>query len=413
MDQDQLNLILSQHKLWLDTNESKGQQANFSKEYIEKKYGKPAGLGHRVIFYEDDRGLRYKSPSVIQTGYTPFELENERISYFTGLDFSGANLDSAIFEDAVFYDCNMTNVHIQKCDLSRAKFRKVIFIGANLGSLSFDGIETYSNLSGSYFVDCDFSGNAHQKFIFTNTVLTGSFFNGCNLIGADFSGSTVNRTNFSNAKLLYAKFVSCNLEECDFIDSDLCSSDLSFANIHLANFSDANLNGVSFKLECIVERVKSAFSSKTSKDNFIGCRVEYSYGNERLKKAINEEVYIEEFAKENPRSYKLWLISSDCGRSIKLWLLWSLVVVLIFAAAYYGLGNCKFHFAKDILPFAEEKKYLLYVYYSVVTFTTLGFGDITPITIGAMAVVVLEVILGFIMLGLLISILANKVASRS
>jgi hypothetical protein len=46
------------------------------------------------------------------------------------------------------------------------------------------------------------------------------------------------------------------------------------------------------------------------------------------------------------------------------------------------------------------------IYYSVVTSTTLGFGDVKPQTAVAVLVVMTEVILD--MLGGLISILANK-----
>jgi hypothetical protein len=53
------------------------------------------------------------------------------------------------------------------------------------------------------------------------------------------------------------------------------------------------------------------------------------------------------------------------------------------------------------------------MYYSVVTFTTLGFGDIKPVTEIAAMVVMLEVVLGYVMLGGLISILANKLARRA
>ncbi len=52
-------------------------------------------------------------------------------------------------------------------------------------------------------------------------------------------------------------------------------------------------------------------------------------------------------------------------------------------------------------------------YYSVVTFTTLGFGDVIPTTQVAAYWVMAEVILGYIMLGGLISIFANKVARQS
>jgi hypothetical protein len=56
---------------------------------------------------------------------------------------------------------------------------------------------------------------------------------------------------------------------------------------------------------------------------------------------------------------------------------------------------------------------LSFIYYSIVTFTTLGFGDIYPKPGWLQFWVALEVILGYIMLGGLISILANKLARRS
>jgi len=52
-------------------------------------------------------------------------------------------------------------------------------------------------------------------------------------------------------------------------------------------------------------------------------------------------------------------------------------------------------------------------YFSIVTFTTLGFGDITPANKAGEIWLALEVILGYIMLGGLISIFANKLARRS
>ncbi|HMQ22638.1 MAG TPA: ion channel [Planctomycetota bacterium] len=47
------------------------------------------------------------------------------------------------------------------------------------------------------------------------------------------------------------------------------------------------------------------------------------------------------------------------------------------------------------------------------TFTTLGFGDITPLNLAGQFAVVTEVVLGYIALGILVSILANKVARRA
>ena len=52
-------------------------------------------------------------------------------------------------------------------------------------------------------------------------------------------------------------------------------------------------------------------------------------------------------------------------------------------------------------------------YYSIVTHTTLGFGDVTPKTLTGQVFVTIKVVFGYVTLGLLISILANRVARRS
>ncbi|MEA3545726.1 MAG: potassium channel family protein, partial [Thermodesulfobacteriota bacterium] len=52
------------------------------------------------------------------------------------------------------------------------------------------------------------------------------------------------------------------------------------------------------------------------------------------------------------------------------------------------------------------------LYFSVVTLTTLGFGDVKPNCIAGQIVVMLEVSMGYVMLGGLLSIFSNKLARR-
>jgi voltage-gated potassium channel Kch len=52
------------------------------------------------------------------------------------------------------------------------------------------------------------------------------------------------------------------------------------------------------------------------------------------------------------------------------------------------------------------------LYFSFVTFTTLGYGDIVPISGIAKLLVILESFAGYIMGGLLVAILARKVMGR-
>ena len=52
------------------------------------------------------------------------------------------------------------------------------------------------------------------------------------------------------------------------------------------------------------------------------------------------------------------------------------------------------------------------LYFSVVTFTTLGFGDVTQTCDLGKLIVGAEVVLGYVMLGGLISLFANKLVRR-
>ena len=52
------------------------------------------------------------------------------------------------------------------------------------------------------------------------------------------------------------------------------------------------------------------------------------------------------------------------------------------------------------------------MYFSVVTMTTLGFGDAVPQTLAGQILTMIEVSTGYIMLGGLLSIFSNKLARR-
>ena len=91
------------------------------------------------------------------------------------------------------------------------------------------------------------------------------------------------------------------------------------------------------------------------------------------------------------------------GRSFRRWAFVSLVIVLAFSGVLYAI--------EDQLKIADHNttpKLATMLYFSVVTFTTLGFGNVTPKTLLADIIVVFEVILGWIMLAALILIFGNK-----
>ena len=103
--------------------------------------------------------------------------------------------------------------------------------------------------------------------------------------------------------------------------------------------------------------------------------------------------------------------------------MWSLFIAGIFGAVYanypvpdwYPEALSNFLIAidpsidiqgRDATPFTPY-------YFSIVTFTTLGFGDVVPKNLAGEIWLTSEVVLGYLMLGGLISIFSTKVTRRA
>lgn len=132
----------------------------------------------------------------------------------------------------------------------------------------------------------------------------------------------------------------------------------------------------------------------------------------RFKRYVADQQFIRAFRKEHKFLAAVWRWSSDYGRSFGVWAFWSFIIAVVFAFIYWLFGNESIAFNVDKLNDVSTD-FWDYLYYSVVTFTTLGFGDIVPLTNWARLAVGIEVVLGYVMLGGLISIFANKLARRS
>lgn len=221
------------------------------------------------------------------------------------------------------------------------------------------------------------------------------------LYGIGMEESSLRFSNLYKANLQKATFnnsvlVGVNFEKADLSEAILKGTDLRGANLHNVNLRSADLSGSN--VESV--RYKKLGSCR-------GIKLDGCFGSPRFIRDAKDNEFIEEFYENNKILYWLWKISSDCGRSIWLWLFWSLLLAFWFGLSFFFLGPE--HFLVKDLPF--DLKTMLY--YSVVTFTTLGFGDIVPITHTGAKWVVCEVATGYIMLGGLIAIFSTKLARRA
>ena len=129
-------------------------------------------------------------------------------------------------------------------------------------------------------------------------------------------------------------------------------------------------------------------------------------GGHLARRTISDQNYIHEFrthSKSNAIAYWIWWATSDCGRSIGRWAVCIACIILVFAAAFQLVE----------VDWGGRRTFLSPLYFSVVTFTTLGYGDVTPASVSGQLLAIVEVFLGYVMLGGLLSIFSNKMARRA
>ena len=110
----------------------------------------------------------------------------------------------------------------------------------------------------------------------------------------------------------------------------------------------------------------------------------------------------------------LWISQPFTRHDKNKWFLLTglFIACIILISLLFGVFYWKF----ELIKFSEENfrplSFRDSFYFSVVTFTTLGYGDLKPACIQGRMLAISEVICGYVILGLSISILAWKMTQR-
>jgi len=291
----------------------------------------------------------------------------------SGADLSGADLSGANLSKTVLLNANLSGAILQGANLRRADLS-----GANLSGANLDEVKAVRASFGM--------ANLTEASLFNARLELSGFIKAC-LKGADMRC----------ADLKNARFREADLRKADFTEAILQSSDLSMSRVEGANFSNADLRDCRLRL---LSGYKKALWIGTDlrNVNFAGAYL--------MRRFASDQNFLKEFKEASRVSrvvYYLWLVTSDCGRSMARWCFWIVLLIIFFSWLYSIVG----------VDYGPHPTKISNLYLSVVTLTTLGFGDVIPSSALGQAIVMAEVITGYIMLGGLLSILSNKMARRA
>jgi uncharacterized protein YjbI with pentapeptide repeats len=302
---------------------------------------------------------------------------------FAGEDLSGLDLSGFDFRQANLVGVNLAGSNLGWSNLAGANLQK-------------------ANLKDSELVGADLSGANLAECCAERAGLGATNLAGATMIGADLRHATLTEASLSGADLRAAVLEGCNIR-----NANLRGTTFTRADLRGADLQDSDVGGASFEMANL-QRARLLGIMNYTSTNWIGTDVRELdlRGAYLIKRFISDENYLYEFrtrSRYHGVLYKLWWLTSDCGRSLLRWTMWVAAVTVAFAMVYTAMD----------LDYGPYQTAFSPLYYSVVTLTTLGYGDVVPASGHAQAVASLQTVLGYVGLGGFLSILANKMARRA
>lgn len=323
------------------------------------------------------------------SGVSASELSGE----LKGADLSERKLRGVDLRERDLEGANLRGADLSDARLQGARLSRACLVGARLRGADLSGSELIgADLSSADLRDCqaEQAGFGHARLVH------------CNMFGARLAHATFIQADLSSADLRTARLESgrlcgATLHGTDLTRARLAGVDLSGASVEQAVFLEADLRGA--RLTPLRGYRSASFVRTDIRD------VDFS-GAYLLRREIMDENYLFEFRSQSRGHavlYWAWRLTSDCGRSLLRWGLWTALVTVAFGVAFRYVAIDYGDYPTELSPY----------YYSLVTLTTLGYGDVLPASRAAQVVAMCEVVVGYVMLGGLLSIVANKMARRA
>lgn len=308
-------------------------------------------------------------------------------------DLSGLVLIRADLSGLDLSECDLRGLDLSECDLREAKLSGAHLEGAHLHGADL----THAELLDAFLKGADLSDCTAHRAALGHAVLDGA-----NLFGADLSGASM-----AVASLRGADLRGSILKESRIRDADLTDALFDRADMQEVDLGRSLVAGASF-VNADLRRARLRALRRYDEANWVGADIrdiDFT-GGHLLHRFIRDQNYLFEFRTQSRWHgllYWLWWATSDCGRSASRWFALNALVALVFAGLYLLVE----------VDFGPHRTAFSPIYFSFVTLTTLGYGDVVPVSGVAQALATVEVVMGYMGLGGMLSILATKMARRS
>ncbi len=288
-----------------------------------------------------------------------------------------------------------------------------------------------SAIDGAYLVEASLA----NVDWFADTSLVEANFTGADLKGADFSRANLTLATLTDASAIVTDFSDANLEGAILTNADVRRATLEGARLHETVLRDMNIGGGTRMGDVSIYDRDSAPPDLIDKQPleaaaWVYRQLQFLYEDNALPQLARRSYH-----KERDARRRLAWRESDYTTAVKWelsrWvmkygsspyrvLLTSFVVVVVAALLFPLTGGIQETQAGETITYSIDNPedapqwwlgQVLFksLYFSVVTFATLGLGDIQPIGTTARFIAGVESILGSLLAALLVFVLARIV----
>lgn len=307
--------------------------------------------------------------------------------------------------------CRLGAVDLNGADLSGARLRDTSLSGANLLQANLTGADLIlADLSGAKPIDANLSGAVLLSANLAGANLTRANLSGANLSGANLKGANLSGANLSGTNFTEADLTDANVSLVHYLESVLPVDERTVVSLEVIHSRPRSHN----PFRRLLERLRTSpipYRRRVMRGNYRGIRgLSSCYGNKVFVRDAAEQDYLDTIEEQwrNPWGRLLfwcWGLT-DYGRSF-------LSVGVFAATLIFGFG-CVYSLRPAMLSFGNPSPTISMPYYcSILTFTTLGLGNIRPNNLPGELLLLAHLILGYFTLGLLVAVLSQKIARRT
>ncbi len=297
------------------------------------------------------------------------DLTSEMDYIKLGWDWSEADLSGWKLEGLKL--SNKGNIaNLQNANFSRANLENINLTSANLEKAYFGG----ANLKNANLRESVLTGAYLRGAILENATLHKSCLQSADMRGTNLQNAKLWSSNLQGAKLIRANLKNAGfnektiLHDVNLYQCQIDNSTLKFADNQLDKKVIQEKNNDYKKAKEVYRNLKNYFIQ----EGMYNISGEYYYREKLMEAKCNWK----------DKKYFKWisnmflnLVAGYGERPLRV-LIWWVGIILGYSFIYYFYNGIYIRMANNINSY--NPKFLEALYFSIVTFTTLGFGDFAP-----------------------------------